>query len=455
MTLIRSVSGVRGTVGTDLTPELVRRYAAAFGSTLSGDAAVGWDGRRGGDVLARAAVLGLGDAGVRAREAGIVPTPTVGIAVRTHALGGGIVVTASHNPEEQNGLKFFSRNGAFIDARAAASLFDLVDGGFDSPAPIGAGSEPLEGAARDHMDLVLSAELVRGGSSRRPLARVVVDCVNGAGSVILPSLLRELGCEVVEVNTDVGAGFPRGPEPVSENLRALGEAVVREGAELGLACDPDADRLALVDGDGRAVGEEYTLAIAARSVLLRSPGPVVANVSTSRMLDCVAEEFGVPLYRSPVGEANVVAKMEEVSAVIGGEGNGGVILPAVHPGRDASTAAALVVGAVTEEGAGGLCGLVGRLPRYAMVKRKVALEAPPVGALEVSMGRAFPGAEIDSSDGAKMAWPDRWVHARMSGTEPVVRVIAEAPDREQAEELVDRAVEALSRVTEGGVACAE
>ena len=455
MTLVRSVSGVRGVVGTDVTEELVGRYAVAFGSTISGDAAVGWDGRRGGDVLAQAAMRGLVRAGVGVLDAGVVPTPTIGIAVRERRMGGGIAVTASHNPEDHNGLKFFSSRGVFLDGEAIGRLFSLVDGGIEqSDAEVG-GAGLLEGAVRAHVDLVLASEFVDRERTREEGIKVVVDCVNAAGSLILPDLLRELGCTVLEVNTDLGAGFTRGPEPVPENLARLGEAVVDAGADVGLACDPDADRLAVVDGEGRSIGEEYTLAVAARSVLARRRGAVVANVSTSRMLDDLAGEFGVPIHRSAVGEANVVAKMEEVSAVVGGEGNGGVILPGVHMGRDACAAAALIVGAIAAEGRGGVAGLVGRLPRYAMVKRKAVLEGVSGGLIESSMLRAFPGAVPDLLDGAKMAWPDRWVHARMSGTEPVVRVIAEALSASAAEDLAERALLALSRATGGGPECAE
>lgn len=455
MTLVRSVSGVRGVVGADITAELVRRYAAAFGSTISGAAVVGRDGRAGGDVLARAAALGLADSGLRVLDAGVVPTPTIGIAVRERRLGGGIAVTASHNPEDQNGLKFFSPRGVFLDSRAAGELFALADGGSGGRGSASPGVRPLEGAVTGHADLVLSSEFVDADSVRDAGLAVVVDCVNASGSVILPGVLRELGCGVVEINTDVGAGFARGPEPVPENLLALGETVVSERADLGLACDPDGDRLAVVGPDGRAIGEEYTLVLAARCVLEKHRGPIVANVSTSRMLDDLAGEFGIPVYRSAVGEANVVAKMEEVSAVVGGEGNGGVVLPGVHMGRDASAAAALVVSAVASAGGAGVAGLVDRLPRYEMVKRKVVLEGVSTEAIVASMRLAFPDSVEDLRDGAKMAWPDRWVHARMSGTEPVVRVIAEAASRAAADGLVKEALAALCRATGGASPCAE
>ncbi|MFH1502002.1 MAG: phosphoglucosamine mutase [Candidatus Eisenbacteria bacterium] len=448
MTLIRSVSGVRGTTGVDITESLVRRYAAAFGAMVGGDVAVGWDGRRGGDSLLAAVVRGLGSAGARALDAGLVPTPTVGIAVRKRGLAGGVVVTASHNPEAQNGLKFFSKRGIFLVPEDAARLFAAAD---SSEPPEEEGPEPsaLEGALRHHLNLVLSSRLVdrEGIASRAP--KVVVDCVNAAGSHALPTLLRELGCRVTAMNAEPGRGFTRGPEPVPENLGGLAEAVSDAGADVGLACDPDADRLAVVDEHGSPVGEEYTLALAARAVLARTPGPIVANVSTSRMMDDVASEFSVPIHRSPVGEVNVVTKMEEVSAVVGGEGNGGVILPDVHLGRDACTAAALVMTALCDAGCSA-SELLGRSPSYSMLKTKLGLPGVSREAIVGAVRGAFPDALVDLTDGPKMTWPDRWVHARMSGTEPVVRVIAEAPDRATSESLVERATDALLRTTEGG-----
>ncbi len=465
MTLIRSVSGVRGTTGVDITESLVRRYAAAFGSMVDEDVAVGWDGRRGGDALRAAAVAGLEDAGRRVWDAGMVPTPTVGIAVRKRGLAGGIVITASHNPETQNGLKFFSKRGVFLGGEETSRLFELADGlaeradvppadhgrSSGSASEGGSGPEPsrLDGALRHHLNLVLSSGFVDRERIASVALRVVVDCVNAAGSHALPTMLRELGCRVTALNVEPGRGFTRGPEPVPANLGGLGELVVGERADLGLACDPDADRLAIVDERGRPIGEEYTLTIAARAVLERTPGPIVANVSTSRMMDDLASEFCVPIHRSRVGEINVVTKMEEVSAVVGGEGNGGVILPGVHLGRDACTAAALVLTAVAGV-AGGVSELVERSTSYSMLKTKLELPGVSREAILDAMREAFPDVEPDLTDGPKMAWPDRWVHARMSGTEPVVRVIAEAPDPETCQALAARAMEALSRSMEGG-----
>ncbi len=453
MVLIRSVSGVRGETGVDVTTELARRYAAAFVRMTGGSIVVGWDGRRGGDDLRRAVIEGLTASGARVLDAGVVPTPTVGMTVRSRGLDGGVVVTASHNPEDQNGLKFFSRRGVFLVPSEALRLFELADVGERFGGAEGTAAE-LDGAVRDHVDRVLSCSFVDVEGISAVVPRVVVDCINGAGSVALPTLLRELGCSVTAMNDEPGAGFTRGPEPVPANLTSLGEAVASEGADIGLACDPDADRLAVVDETGRPIGEEYTLVIAARAVLSRKSGPVVANMSTSRMMDDVAAEYSVPIHRSPVGEINVVTKMNEVSAVIGGEGNGGVILPDVHSGRDASTAAALVMTALADAGTS-VSGLVSSLPAYSMLKTKFAVPGVTRDGIVSAMRGAFSDAREDLTDGAKMTWPDRWVHARMSGTEPVVRVIAEAPDEASAQELSERAAQAVSRLTEGGLTCAE
>jgi phosphomannomutase len=245
------------------------------------------------------------------------------------------------------------------------------------------------------------------------------------------------------LNTEPGAGFVRGPEPTPANLEALSRTVSDAGADLGLACDPDADRLAVVAEDGDVIGEEYTLALSARAVLARTPGPVVANVSTSRMMDDVAAEFSVPIYRSPVGEINVVTKMREVSAVVGGEGNGGVILPTVHNGRDACTAAALVLTSVCDHG-GSVSELVDALPSYSMLKTKMELSGMPEERMVAAMTEAFPDGDLDTTDGPKILWSDRWVHARMSGTEPVARIIGEAPDEDSCRALVETARQVLS-----------
>ena len=454
MGLIRSVSGVRGIVGSDITDETAALYGRAFGGLVGGRVGVGRDSRRGGERLAAALRRGLAEAGAEPADLGVLPTPTIGIATRLHGLSGAVAVTASHNPEEWNGFKFFSSRGVFLTREEVGRVFGRADGGVGIATHAPSAGVALSGSADEHAELVVSSEFVDRASVERAGLRVVVDCVNAAGSFVVPPVLRELGCSVVPLFCDAGRPFPHGAEPVAANLAALAEAVVREGAAVGLACDPDADRLAIVDERGRAVGEEYTLAVAVDTVLAVRKGPVVANVSTSLMVDDIARAHGVPCHRTPVGEINVVARMLEEGAVVGGEGNGGVILPAVHPGRDAATAAALVLTAVSHAAGMSVSGLVSRLPAYAMHKSKVTAAVSSQRALAEAMAEAFPGAAADLTDGAKMCWPDRWVHARMSGTEPVVRIIAEARARADAEQLVRRGEEVVSRLSEGAGPCA-
>ncbi len=455
--LIRSVSGVRGLTAGEVTPDVVRRYGGAFAARTPGDIAVGWDSRSGGDVLKDAVAAGIIEAGGRVVDVGVVPTPTVGVVVKRHALAGGVMITASHNPEEYNGLKFFSRRGVFLDSEEVARFFSAVDAAGETPVdtPRGArepGASDVRGigdAVGEHVALVLASPFVNASAVSAARPRIVVDCVNAAGSVILPRLLRELGCEIVELYTDVCSGFPRGAEPTREHLEELCRTVVAENAVAGFACDPDADRLAVVDERGVAIGEEFTLAIASRVVLEARRGPVVANMSTSRMMDDLAEEFDVPVYRTPIGEINVVAKMEEVGAVVGGEGNGGVILPDVHMGRDSATAAALIASGLSTGEAGTVSDLAARFTHYSSVKRKFRLDSVTREGIIEAMRAAFPEGELDLTDGAKIAWPDRWIHARMSGTEPVVRVIAEAAREDDANRLVEEAISAVTRAAGG------
>jgi len=469
------VSGVRGLIAGDVTPDVVRRYGKVFAAQTPGDIAVGWDSRLGGEVLKNAVAAGIVEAGGRVVDVGLVPTPTVGIVVRRHGLAGGVVITASHNPEEYNGLKFFSRRGVSLYGEEVSKLFDAVDAAADEPvrAPLrvpGPGDAPgsggtqeprggpefgasgvfeMDDAVGEHVALVLASPFVNAPAVSAGRPRIVVDCVNAAGSLILPRLLRELGCEVVELYTDTGSRFPRGAEPTPEHLEALSHAVVAENAVAGFACDPDADRLAVVDERGVAIGEEFTLAIAARVVLEARRGPVVANVSTSRMMDDLAEEFEVPMYRTPIGEINVVAKMEEVDAVVGGEGNGGVILPDVHMGRDSATAAALIASGLSTGETGAVSDLAARFTHYSSVKRKLRLDSVTREGIVEAMRVAFPDGEFDLTDGAKIAWPDRWIHARMSGTEPVVRVIAEAAREDDARKLAEEAISAVTDAAGG------
>ena len=451
MTLIRSVAGVRGIVPRDLDAVIARRYARAFGEMIGGRIAVGWDSRPGGDELEQAVVSGLADCDATPVRLGIVPTPTVGVAVRSLECAGGVCITASHNPGEYNGLKFFSGSGVFVTREEGERIFERADtlaGMAAAPCEPDRRPESAD-AIETHIGLVLASRHVDVDAVRGAAPRIVVDCCNAAGSVILPQLLTRLGCDVDTIFAEAGTGFPRVAEPTPESLTALCERVRETGASAGFACDPDADRLAIVDETGRAVGEEYTLVLSTDAVLAVSPGPVVTNVSTSRMVDDVAARYGVAVHRTAVGEANVVAKMADVSAVVGGEGNGGVVLPDVHFGRDAATAVALIVSQMARRGVNGVGELVRELRPYAIVKRKLPAVDRSDASLEKVLTATLTGGEIDRTDGVKISWADSWVHVRPSNTEPIVRVIAEAPDAGGANELATRAEMALAVSGEG------
>jgi phosphomannomutase len=446
---MRSVSGLRGIVGSDLVPALVTRYAEAFGAFVAGRGgravALGRDSRQSGPAFVEAAAAGLTAAGVDVVDLGMVPTPTVQLAVERldGGLDGGIVVTASHNPVEWNALKFVGPGGRFLAKAEAEAFFALVDGG-RSPA---AGRRPgarrrEEGAVRLHLDRVLGLPWLDLAAIRARRFRVALDCVRGAGATIMPALLEALGCEVSGIQLEPDGRFPREPEPIPEHLEELSAHVRATGSDLGIAVDPDVDRLALVDEAGRPIGEDYTLAFAVRAVLARQRGPVVTNLSTSLVVDDAARELGGTVERAPVGEANVVERMIARDAVVGGEGNGGVILPAVHLGRDAPVAATLVLALLAARGEP-VSAVVNSAPRYTIVKAKVPRPSGTLDGAYAALADALPGAEPDRQDGLRLGLADRWVHLRPSGTEPVVRIIAEAPTRADAESLVARGRAAL------------
>jgi len=436
---MRSISGVRGLVGKDLTPEVVARYAAAFGQLVSDDGmavVVARDSRTSGAMFADAVTAGLRSVGTTVIGCGLIPTPTAQLAVEHHGAAGGIIITASHNPVEWNALKFVGADGLFLDRQRVEQLFALVDTGSLARAEwdgIGRGtSDP--GAVERHIDAVLALPYVSVDRVRERQFSVVLDCVRGAGGTIMPALLERLGCRVEGFDMETDGRFPRAPEPVPANLSTLAGEVRRQGADLGIAVDPDVDRLALVDEMGTPIGEDYTLAFAVRAVLERRVGPVVVNLSTSLVVDDAAHPFGVDVARAPVGEANVARAMQEGAAVIGGEGNGGVMLPELHLGRDAPIAAALTLDLLARSGST-VSALVDSAPRYVIVKAK----APRGGELEAvytNLERDFADAAVDRQDGLRLSWKDRWLHVRPSGTEPIVRFIAEAPTTEAADGMI-------------------
>jgi phosphomannomutase len=437
---MRSVSGVRGLVGIDLSPEIIARYARAFG-VLCRDAGravvVGRDSRASGEEYARAASDALRAVGMDVVSCGIVPTPTVQLAVEHHGAAGGIVITASHNPIEWNALKFVGPDGLFLDRERAAQLFALADGDAVPDVEPAGELRPDDAAIERHIAQVLAISFVDAAAIRDRGFTVAIDCVRGVGGAIVPELLRRLGCTVVGMDLETDGQFPREPEPVPANLGGLTALVRSAEADIGMAIDPDGDRLAVTDETGRPIGEDYTLAFAVRSVLDRTAGPVVVNLSTSLVVDDAAAATGSPVIRVPVGEANVARGLRAHGAVVGGEGNGGVMLPGFHLGRDAPLAVALVLDLVARAGTT-VSGIVDGAPRYSIVKAKVP-RSNDLDDVYRSLERELHDAQIDRQDGLRFAWEDCWLHVRPSGTEPVIRLIAEAPDEASAHALVERA----------------
>lgn len=446
-TLMISVSGMRGHVGTDLTPELVARHAAALGawvrSTGGKRVVLGRDARTSGPMFSLAATAGFQSVGVDVIDVGVAPTPTVQMAVEHHHAGAGLILTASHNPIEWNALKFVGPDGIFLDAAAGAKVRELAETGPRREGWDGIGrlSQDPDAIAR-HLDAILARPELDVDAIRARGFHVALDCVRGAGGPTMLALFERLGVKVSAINLEADGHFPREPEPLPENLGDLGALVRASKADVGMAVDPDVDRLALVDDTGTPIGEDYTLALAVRAVLARRPAggkapAVVVNLSTSLVVEDAARDGGARFVRAPVGEANVARAIVAEEAVIGGEGNGGVILPALHVGRDAPLGAALILQYLVSSPER-LSTRVAASPKYVIVKAK----APRGGDLEAqyaALRATFPDATVDTRDGLRLAWADRWLHVRPSGTEPIVRLIAEAPSRAEADTLVEQA----------------
>jgi len=440
-TRILSISGLRGIIGNGLDPVYAARFAAALGTLYRGGrVVVARDGRSTGSMLQHAVFSGLMATGCEVLDAGICTTPTCGVLVRHHGAAGGLQITASHNPIEWNGIKPFAPDGSVFNRDLGLQLLQLLETeeiSWKDWSGIGHVTT-LEDPSRIHLDKVLS--LVNTEAIRRRRYRVVLDCNHGSGAVASPRLLEELGCEVIVLGGEPDGRFEHIPEPVEKNLTDLCRAVVRHEADAGFAQDPDADRLAIVDNHGRYIGEELTLALAADYVLERRRGPVVVNGSTSRVIADIAARHGCPFHRSYVGEAHVCAKMRAVNAVFGGEGNGGVIDPQVGYVRDSLVSMAWVLAGMAEKRRT-LARWADSLPIYTIVKDKLTCPADAVPAACTALRAAFPDAEARDGDGLRLDWADRWVQVRASNTEPIIRIIAEAPETHDAVALIDRAMD--------------
>jgi phosphomannomutase len=437
-TLKISISGVRGVIGQSLTPTLLTRFAQAFGThTGSGTIVVGRDPRTSGEMVKHAVIAGILSSGGRVVDIGVCPVPTVQLEVRRRKANGGIAITASHNPAEWNALKFIGSNGLFLDAGQARELLDIYHQGEYTKV---SGEEirsveEVEGAVDAHIKAVLDALGPLPAGKRR--LKVVLDSCNGAGSIVGPKLLEALGAEVIPINVTPDGSFPRPAEPVPENLGDLCDAVKKHGADIGFAQDMDADRLAIVNEEGIPIGEDYTLVLATLYVLGHERGPVVANLSTTSALEDVAKEFECPLFLTKIGEVNVTDKMRQQNAIIGGEGNGGVIYPRINFARDSLVGMALVLHLLAESGQT-VSQLLDQFPRYTIVKEKMVCPSEKIPAVLRMLRQEYGEFPLDTRDGVKVTLPEGWFLVRGSNTEPIIRVVAESKSQSQAREIVTR-----------------
>ncbi len=461
MTLIKSISGIRGIVGgvpgQGLTPVDVVKFATGYGAWIKArpggaghlSVVVGRDSRASGVAVRDLVVATLCSLGIDVTDLGEASTPTTGIAVKGKGASGGIVITASHNPAAWNALKLLNSRGEFLseeDGREVLKLSGQRDCRYVSSGEMGRVTLDNSWNGR-HISAVASYRHVDREAIAGRKFTVLVDCINSVGGTILPAMLREIGvAEVIEKNCVADGRFCRDPEPLPENITDVAAAVVSEGADLGLVVDPDVDRLAIISEDGTPFGEEYTLVAVADYMLGLQPGPAVSNISSSLSLRDVAVRHGCSYFSSAVGEVNVVEEMRRRNAVIGGEGNGGVILPDIHYGRDALTAAALFLTHLATAGIS--CStLRRRYPSYAMVKRKVELAASiEHSALSEVLGREYIGASIDVRDGVRIDYGNSWVLARLSNTEPIIRVFSEAENHSEAVRLADEMVALVKKL---------
>lgn len=458
MTLIKSISGIRGTIGgpsgENLTPPDVVKFTTAYVRLIAARTegrkpvvVVGRDARISGEMVSNLVEGTLLACGADVINAGLCTTPGTEMAVIVNRADGGIIITASHNPRQWNALKLLNSRGEFLSDAEGKQVLALSEEEFDYPEIDAIGHVLSRAPFNDeHIRRVLALPLVDVEAVRRRRYKVVVDAVNSVGGVVIPKLLRELGCEVVELNCEPTGDFAHNPEPLPENLTGISEAVVREKADLGVVVDPDVDRLAFVSEDGTMFGEEYTLVAVADYILSKTPGDTVSNLSSSRALRDVTERHGCRYYASAVGEVNVTTKMREVGAVIGGEGNGGVIYPELHYGRDALVGTALFLTWLTERGLT-MTQLRATYPSYFASKNKIQL-TPAIDVdkvLREVKGR-YSNENVNDIDGVKIDFPENWVHLRKSNTEPIIRVYTEAKSMDEADALAKRFIAEIEAI---------
>ncbi|MCM4152202.1 phosphoglucosamine mutase [Arenibacter sp. N53] len=459
MTLIKSISGIRGTIGgkpgDNLTPIDAVKFAAAYGVWLKEyskkeklTVVIGRDARISGEMIQNLVVSTLVGLGIDVIDLNLSTTPTVEIAVPLEKADGGIILTASHNPKQWNALKLLNEKGEFLDAAHGAIILEIAEKeAFNFSEVDHLGTITKNDSYIDiHIDEVLDLSLVDADVIRAAKFKVVVDGVNSTGGIAIPKLLKELGVEVVELYCDPTGHFPHNPEPLKEHLGDICELVVREKADFGIVVDPDVDRLAFITNEGEMFGEEYTLVACADYVLGKTKGNTVSNLSSSRALRDISEKHGGTYEAAAVGEVNVVTKMKANKAIIGGEGNGGIIYPESHYGRDSLVGTALFLMLMAERG-GTVSELRASYPSYFMSKKKIELTPGlDVDAILVAMAEKYKNEEISTIDGVKIDFPENWVHLRKSNTEPIIRIYTEAKSQNEADGLADRIIGEIKAV---------
>ena len=473
--LMKSVSGIRGIFGKGINPENVMRFAAHFGLFQRKQnqpiilierrkfptqplppgvperrnnpqfqkkikIVVGRDTRTTGEALANAAIAGLLSVGVDVVWLGIVSTPTLLLSVKELEAHGGICITASHNPGEWNALKFIDSNGMFLYPEVMIEFLKIIENEviYTSYQTMGKLNNDWQASER-HIKKILSIKYLDLPKIRSKRFKVVLDSINGAGCMISASLLKELGCEVIEINSEPNGLFTHPPEPLSHNLSQICVAVKDHKADIGFATDPDVDRLAIINEKGECIGEEYSLLLAEKFILSHVRGNIVTNLSSSTASEDIAREFNVMVIRTPIGEINVGKKMKEIKSPVGGEGNGGIICPEVNYTRDALAGMALILGYMAQSDML-ISDLATKIPKYYIAKDKIEIQDEDMDSFFSKVERLFPKASIDKTDGVKFILNKSWIHIRKSGTEPIIRVYAEADSQEKADKLCEEVI---------------
>lgn len=438
-TLMVSISGIRGIVGDGLDPESLVSFTSAYAKWIgNGTVVIGRDSRITGAMVSSITAGTLNALGINVVDIGIVPTPTVQFAVKTLGAQGGIAISASHNPNEWNALKLLNSTGQFMSPEEHNAMKKFLGEKADYKRWDGIGNSTSNYTMlKLHKEKAIALPYIDIELIRSKKFKVVVDCVNGAGVYVIPELLRDFGCEVIEMNCEKTGIFPRMPEPLPENLVETMQKVKETGADFGVVVDPDADRLVLITDEGEPFSEENTISHVVKWVLSKTPGSVVVNLSTTRTVDDIASAAGCKVFRSPVGEANVVQKMKETGAIVGGEGSGGVIYPALHYGRDSLVGVAITLQHLAEFG-GKLSEMKRALPQYSIAKKKIDISGKSPDEVLHAMIEKYKNEKVNTDDGLRIDFPDHWVHFRKSNTEPIIRVIAEAASYDVAVKLCEK-----------------